>query len=290
MLSSELATLLSGRYIEIKMLPLSFKEYLEFNGYQAGQNLQNYFTEYMEYGGFPGLHEMNHDENIISAYLGGIYNTILMKDVVTHYTVRDAALLEKVVRFVTANIGNMVSAKKISDYLTSAGRKTSHETIDSYLGMLENAYLLYKAQRYDIKGKELLKTQGKYYIVDTGLRFWALGRKSIDLGYVLENIVYLELLRRGNQVFVGWQSSASGSADEAEVDFVAIKDGIKAYYQVTATMQIPEVRERELRALRTIKDNYEKSVISIDNTPFNDYEGIKHVNIVEFLMDGIQKE
>jgi predicted AAA+ superfamily ATPase len=274
MLSSELSTLLSGRYMEIKMLPLSFKEYREFN---PAMNVQDQFTAYLEYGGFPGLHEMGNDENLIRFYLSGIYNTILMKDVMTHYSLRDADLLEKVVRFTAANIGNLVSAKKISDYLTSSGRKTSHETIDNYLKMLESAYFLYRAPRYDLKGKELLKTQGKYYIADTGLRFWSLGRKGIDMGSILENLAYLELLRRGHQVFVG---SLHG---DLEVDFVAQKDGIKTYYQICQTLQPDYVLERELKPLQAINDNYEKIILSQDRNPFNDFDGIRHLNIIDWL-------
>jgi predicted AAA+ superfamily ATPase len=276
MLSSELATLLSGRYLEIKMLPLSFKEYRDFN---PAMDIQDQFTTYMEYGGFPGLHEMRNDENLIRSYLSGVYNTILVKDVMTHYSLRDTELLEKVVRFMAGNIGNLISAKKISDFLTSSGRKTSHETIDTYLRMLESAYFLYKAPRYDLKGKELLKTQGKYYIADTGLRFWSLGRKGIDMGSILENLVFLELLRRGCQVFVG--SLPKG----LEVDFIAQKDGIKTYYQVCQTLQLPEVLERELKPLRAIDDNYGKIILSLDRTPFNDLEGIRCQNIIDFLLE-----
>jgi predicted AAA+ superfamily ATPase len=233
----------------------------------------------MQYGGFPGLEEMKH-ENLIRAFLNGIYNTILMKDVVVRSSLRDTELLEKLIRFMTGNIGNLVSSKKISDYLTSAGRKTNHETIDSYLEMLEKAFFLYKVPRYDIKGKELLKTQGKYYIVDMGLRYWSLGKKAADLGSVLENLVFLELLRRGYQVFTGVLPH------QQEIDFVAIRDGIITYFQVTATMETAEVRNRELGALNAVPDNYEKIVLSMDKTPFTDYGGIKQRYIPDFLLEG----
>jgi predicted AAA+ superfamily ATPase len=278
MLSSELATLLSGRYIEIKVLPLSFREYLDFSG---GGNAEDCFTTYLEYGGFPGLLQLGGDEGLTRSFISGIYNTILVKDVIARNTLRDVDLLERVIRFMTANIGNSVSAKKISDYLSSAGRKTSHETIDNYLSMLEDAYFLYKARRYDIKGKEHLKSQHKYYLVDTGLRYWRLGKKNIDRGSVLENIVYLELLRRGCEVFTGRVPGPGGVP--LEVDFIALKNGIKTYYQVTWTMQTAEVRERELKPFGFIRDNYEKIILSLDKTPFTDYEGIKQINLIDFL-------
>jgi predicted AAA+ superfamily ATPase len=200
-----------------------------------------------------------------------------MKDVVIRSALRDTELLEKLIRFMTGNIGNLVSSKKISDYLTSSGRKTNHETIDSYLEMLEKAFFLYKAPRYDIKGKELLKTQGKYYIVDMGLRYWSLGKKAVDFGSVLENLVYLELLRRGYQVFVG-------VLPRQEIDFVAIRDGIITYCQVTANMETPNVRERELGALHAVPDSYEKIILSMDKIPFTDYDGIKQYYIPDFLL------
>ncbi|GHV47237.1 ATPase [Spirochaetia bacterium] len=285
MLSSTLATLLSGRYMEIKMLPLSFKEYLAFNGYKKGADCQEYFTAYMGFGGFPGLQEMRADENLIRSFLSGIYNTILMKDVAIRTSIRNLDLLEKVVRFTASNIGNIISAKKISDYLTSTGRKTSHETIDIYLETLERAFFLYKAARYDIKGKELLKTQGKYYIVDMGLRYWSLGKQNIDMGSILENIVFLELIRRGYQVFVGKLPGALKLPADTEIDFVAIKDGLKTYYQVTVSMQDPKVRERELRALNAIDDQYDKIILTLDRSPFTDYGGITQRNIIDFLLE-----
>jgi predicted AAA+ superfamily ATPase len=241
----------------------------------------------MQYGGFPGLGEIKSisstkgsplDDNLIRAFLNGIYNTILMKDVIIRTSLRDTDLLEKLVRFMTGNIGNLVSSKKISDYLTSSGRKTNHETIDSYLEMLEKAFFLYRAPRYDIKGKELLKTQGKYYIVDMGLRYWSLGKKAADFGSVLENLVYLELLRRGYQVFVGVLPR------HQEIDFVAIRDGIITYFQVTSSMEASGVRDRELGALNAAPDSYEKIILSMDKTPFTDYDGIKQYYIPDYLL------
>jgi hypothetical protein len=200
-----------------------------------------------------------------------------MNDVVKRGEVRDPALLENVVRFMAGNIGNPISSKKIADYLTSGGRKTASETIDNYLHLLENAFVLYRAARFNLKGKQQLKTHGKYYIVDTGIRGELVGKRGKDYGATLENIVYFELLRRGFDVKIG---SLAG----LEVDFVATKPDTTIYYQVTATMLAEETRERELRSLRAIKDNYEKIVLSMDRTPLTDYDGIKNINLLDFLL------
>jgi hypothetical protein len=277
-LSSELSTLLSGRYIEIQMLPLSFKEFLDFNDLRPDENLQDYFNLYVERGGLPGITELFNQESVIRSYINGIYNTIIMKDVIQRNEVRDPALLENVVRFLAGNVGSPVSSKKISDYLNSSGRKTSNETIDNYLHMLENAYVFYRAARYDLKGKQQLKTQGKYYIVDTGIRGELAGRRGQDYGFVLENIVYLELIRRGFDV-------KTGSISGQEVDFVASKPDKTLYVQVTATMVQMETQDRELRPLQTIPDNYEKLVLSMDRLPMNDFDGILRRNLIDFLLE-----
>jgi predicted AAA+ superfamily ATPase len=277
LLSSELSTLLSGRYVEIKMLPLSFKEYLDFNDYKNGYDINEYFSRYIEYGGLPAIAEISDHPETIKPFLSGIYNTVIMKDVVQRNAVRDVALLESVYRFIAGNIGSLVSTKKISDYLTSAGRKCSSDTIDNYIKMLENAFIIYKANRYDLKGKMHLKTQEKYYIVDTGLRNELLGLRNVDYGHVLENIVYFELLRRGYEVYVG-------KLGNLEVDFVAVKPESKIYYQVSASILSEETRERELRPFRSIADNYEKIILTMDKTFIKDYDGIKIENIIDFLI------
>jgi hypothetical protein len=278
LLSSELSTLLSGRYVEIKMLPLSFKEFLDFNEYPQTGDVQEYFNRYIELGGFPGLTELRDSKPSVGPFLNGIYNTIIMKDVVQRNAVRDPALLDSLVRFMAGNIGRTVSTKKISDYLTSAGRKTTSDTIDNYLQMLESSYILYRARRYNLKGKLHLKTQEKFYFVDTGIRNDLTGGlRDADYGYTLENIVYFELLRRGFAVSVG-------KLGTLEVDFVASRPDKTVYYQVTATMLAEETRERELRSLKGIPDNYEKVVLTMDRTPMTDYEGIKQVNILDFLL------
>ena len=278
LLSSELSTLLSGRYVEIKMQPLSFKEYLEFLDSDKEMSLQEKFNQYLEYGGLPTIVELLDNPDTIGPFLEGIYNTVLMKDVIERNGVRDAALLESILKFIAANIGSIVSTKKISDYLTSSGRKTTSDTIDNYLKMLENAFIIYKANRYDLKGKMFLKTLEKYYIVDIGIRNKLIGLRNTDYGHVLENIVYLELLRRGYEVTIGKIGSL-------EVDFVASKPNEKIYYQVSATIMDEKTRERELRPLESISDNYPKYILTMDKTVFNDYSGIRVKNIIDFLLE-----
>ena len=278
LLSSELSTLLSGRYVEIKMQPLSFKEYIEFLDSDKEMNLPEKFNQYLEYGGLPTIVELLDNPDTIGPFLEGIYNTVLMKDVIERNGVRDAALLESILKFIAANIGSIVSTKKISDYLTSSGRKTTSDTIDNYLKMLENAFIIYKANRYDLKGKMFLKTLEKYYIVDIGIRNKLIGLRNTDYGHVLENIVYLELLRRGYEVSIGKIGSL-------EVDFVASKPNEKIYYQVSATIMDEKTRERELRPLESISDNYPKYILTMDQTVFNDYSGIRVKNIIDFLLE-----
>ena len=278
LLSSELSTLLSGRYVEIKMQPLSFKEYIEFLDSDKEMNLPEKFNQYLEYGGLPTIVELLDNPDTIGPFLEGIYNTVLMKDVIERNGVRDAALLESILKFIAANIGSIVSTKKISDYLTSSGRKTTSDTIDNYLKMLENAFIIYKANRYDLKGKMFLKTLEKYYIVDIGIRNRLIGLRNTDYGHVLENIVYLELLRRGYEVSIGKIGSL-------EVDFVASKPNEKIYYQVSATIMDEKTRERELRPLESISDNYPKYILTMDKTVFNDYSGIRVKNIIDFLLE-----
>jgi len=278
LLSSELSTLLSGRYVEIKMQPLSFKEYIEFLDSDKEMNLPEKFNQYLEYGGLPTIVELLDNPDTIGPFLEGIYNTVLMKDVIERNGVRDAALLESILKFIAANIGSIVSTKKISDYLTSSGRKTTSDTIDNYLKMLENAFIIYKANRYDLKGKMFLKTLEKYYIVDIGIRNKLIGLRNTDYGHVLENIVYLELLRRGYEVTIGKIGSL-------EVDFVASKPNEKIYYQVSATIMDEKTRELELRPLESISDNYPKYILTMDQTVFNDYSGIRVKNIIDFLLE-----
>lgn len=278
LLSSELSTLLSGRYVEIKMQPLSFKEYLDFNNFVKTDNVDQLFESYLEFGGLPTVVELKDLPDTIAPFLTGIYNTVIMKDVIQRNNVRDAVLLESVLKFVAANIGSIISTKKISDYLTSSGRKTTSDTIDNYLKMLENAYIIYRANRYDLKGKLFLKTLEKYYIIDTGIRNQLTGLRNTDYGHMLENIVFFELLRRGFNVSIG-------KVGTLEVDFIATKSKEKIYYQVSATIIDEDIRERELRPLRAISDQYDKVVLTMDKNIYNDFEGIKSINIIDFLLN-----
>jgi predicted AAA+ superfamily ATPase len=277
LLSSDLSGLLGGRYLEIHMLPLAFSEYEEFIE-ASGMTLSaaDAYYEYLQHGGFPGIFDMNRNEKLILAFFEGIYHSILIKDVVSRNAIRDVDLLERVIRFVAGNIGQSISAKRISDYLTSMGRKTTHETVDNYLRALSESFIIYKARNYDIKGKQSLANLGKYFFVDIGMRNFLLGERSEALGGVLENQVFIELLFRGYQVYVGQMG-------EFEVDFVAIKDGLPSYYQVTTSMSSESVATRELRPLTLIKDQYPKFIVSTDKSPFTDYDGITQINIVDFL-------
>ena len=279
LLSSELATLLSGRYIEIKMYPLSFKEFLKFNKYDTN-NIEEKFYEYLKYGGLPAITQIKDKNNLVMAYLNDIYNTIIKKDIIERNSIKDISLLENIVKYVSANIGSSISANKISDYLNSNKivEKSNHLTIDNYLKMLENAFIVYKADRSDIRSKALLKTLGKYYIADTGLRNIILGFRNIDEGHLLENVVYLELLRRGFKVNIG-------KTLEYEVDFIAENPDEIRYYQVSQSIKEDSVRERELRSLESIQDNYEKIILTMDRSINKDYNGIKVKNIIDFLLE-----
>lgn len=277
LLSSELSTLLSGRYVEIKMLPLSFKEYMDFIK-EPSNDREKDFQSYLRYGGLPPIIELNNNFDMIQPFLSGIYNTVLMKDIVQRNTVRDPAMLDNLVRFLADNVGNSISTKKISDYLTSAGRKTTPATIDNYLQMLEKAFIFYRANRYDIKGKLYLKTQEKYYIVDTGIRNNLLGLRNMDYGHILENVIYLELLRRGFDVYIGKIGSM-------EVDFIAVKANKKIYYQVSASILDEKTKNSELRSLMSIPDQYDKILLTMDRPYVEDFEGIKWVNIIDFLLE-----
>ena len=282
LLSSELATLLSGRYIEIKMYPLSFKEYLKFNNYDI-TNIEEKFYEYLKYGGLPAITQIKDKNNLVMAYLNDIYNAIVKKDIIERNSIKDIALLENIVKYVSSNIGSSISANKISDYLNSNKivEKSNHLTVDNYLKMLENAFIVYKADRSDIRSKALLKTLGKYYIADTGLRNIILGFRNIDEGHLLENVVYLELLRRGYKVNIG-------KTLDYEVDFVAENPDEIKYYQVTQSLKESSVLERELRSLESIQDNYEKIILTMDRTINKDYNGIKVKNIIDFLLEEIK--
>lgn len=279
LLSSELSTLLSGRYIEIKIYPLSFKEYLVFNNYNK-ENIEEKFNEYLKYGGLPAITLIKDNNELVLSYLNDIYNTIVKKDIIDRNNIKDTALLENIIKYLANNIGSSVSSSKISDYLNSNKivAKSNHQTVDNYLNMLEKSFIMYKADRTDIKSKSLLKTLGKYYIADSGIRNIILGFRNIDEGYLLENVVYLELLRRGYRVNIG-------KSNDYEVDFVAENPNEIKYYQVTRSLVNEDVKTRELRSLENIEDNYEKIILTMDKSINNDYNGIKIINIIDFLLE-----
>ncbi len=280
LLSGELATLLSGRYIEIPVYPLSFSEYLEFannNEDEVGLNKDQHFSNFLRYGGLPGIHEIKWDDTALLRYLTDMFNSVLLKDVIKRNKIRDIDLLEKVVLYLMDNIGNTFSAKTISDFLKNQGRKLSTETVYTYIKALENAFLIHKVQRFDIKGKRLLETQEKYFVSDLGLRHATIGYRGNDISGMLENVVYLELLRRGWNVNIGKQGSC-------EVDFVASKLDERLYAQVCYVLT-EENTKREFEPLETIDDNYEKVVISTDSLISFNRNGIRQRNIIEFLLD-----
>ena len=274
MLSSEIATLLSGRYVEIAMLPLSFKEYVVAT--EATDNISKAYTDYITRSSFPYSLELDTPSEV-SDYLNGVYNTIVVKDIMSRKRLPDVMMLESVIRFTADNIGNILSTKRIADIMTADGRKIDQKMVERYLSALCETFFVYEAKRYNIKGKQLLKTLGKYYLVDLGLRRMLLGSRSFDAGRILENIVYLELLHRQKKVYIG-------KVDNQEVDFVAIDaDGI-TYYQVAATVRDEKTLKRELASLQQIKDQYPKIILTLDDDPTADYDGIKRVNALEWMM------
>ena len=275
LLSGELATLLSGRYIEIQMLPLSFKEYISF--YNKNTNTQQLFATYLENGSFPYILQIQNELNIKKDYLKAILDSILIKDVIARNKIANVDELYRVIRFMFDNIGNVCSIKKISDTMTSAGFKIVPKTVEKYITSLVESFVLYPVSRYDIKGKQYLQSGEKYYIADTGLRNTLLNKNS-DIGRLIENTVYLELIRRGYQVFVG-------KTNTTEVDFVANKDNETVYFQVAQTILAEDTLNRELKPLQNIKDNYPKYLLTLDYLPKTDYNGIKQLNIIDWLLD-----
>lgn len=277
LLSGELATLLSGRYIEIEMLPLSFKEYYSFYKNKLSKNV--IFNNYLKFGAFPYTTQLNNEQKIIETYLKGIYDAVLLKDVVAKNKISDVMILESIIKFLFHNIGNFVSTKKIADSLNSNGRKISVNTVEHYLSALINCYMLYRVNRFDIKGKQYLKTLEKYYIVDTGLREILLTSKETDIGHILENIVYLDLLRKGYKISIG------KVAEEKEVDFIAENSKGIIYLQVCADIKNVDTLKRELSSLEKIKDNFPKYIITIDDTLEKTYNGIQQINIIDWLLE-----
>lgn len=276
MLSGELATLLSGRYVEIRMLPLSFKEYI--SALEDDTDLQMKYQRYIQNGSFPYILQLSRHRDI-HAYLEGIYTSIILKDIVARHHISDAGMLDSVIRFMFDNIGNMCSATNIANTMTSNGRKISAPTVENYLSALVNSFVLYKVGRYDVKGKQYLATGSKYYLSDIGLRYYLLGSRRVDLGHILENVVYLDLLRRGYEIHIGKVGSS-------EVDFIAIGEEGEEYYQVAYTVNDADGKtlSRELAPLESIKDHNPKHLITMDFVPMTSHNGIKQINALEWLL------
>lgn len=284
MLSGDLATLLTGRYVEIKMLPLSFQEFLTITGLGVEQG----FSEYLKNGGMPYIAAMNRSDEKVNTYLEGIYNTVIVKDIEDRQArkesdpskrkITDIALLKTIAKYLASVIGNPVSIRSITDYLTSNGRKISPNTVGDYVEALTESFIFYPAERFDIVGKQILKANRKMYIVDLGIRNYILPRKNYDLGFSLENIVYFELLRRGYKVSIG-------KVGNTEVDFVAEKQGVYQYFQVTADMTAKETFDREIRPLESIRDNYEKIILTLDRLTLGNYNGIQVRYLTDWLLD-----
>lgn len=279
MLSSEIATMISGRYVQIEMLPLSFKEYVESTGSMNDRGIK--YAEYLQNSSFPYTLELKNQPEQIREYLEGIYNTIVVKDIVSRKKVTDTMMLKSVLRFVFDNIGNPLSSKKIADTMTSEGRKIDTRMVEKYLEAFSESYIIYQAKRYNIKGKQYLKTLEKYYVVDIGLRYMLLGNRQVDAGHILENIVYLELLRRGYEVYVG-------KIDTFEVDFVAQKSQEMIYYQVALSVHDEKTLQRELRPLQAIRDHYPKMILTMDEEPEEQYDGIRRINARDWLLGIIE--
>lgn len=284
LLSGDLATLLTGRYVEISLLPLSFREYCEITGGVSDQA----FSEYLQNGGMPYVATMERTQEKVETYLEGIYNTVIVKDIEDRQSrkesdpdkrkINDIALLKTIARFLASVIGSPVSVKSVTDYLVSGGRKISPNTVNDYMEALRESFIFYPVERFDIVGKQLLKANKKWYMVDLGLRSHILPRKKYDLGFSVENIVYFELLRRKYQVNIGKYAAA-------EVDFVAQRQGVLTYFQVTADMTAEETFEREMRPLRNIRDNYEKIILTLDRYTIGNYEGIQVIHVLDWLIN-----
>ncbi len=283
-LSGNLATYLTGRYVEILVLPFSFKEYKEV----VNKDNEGAFSDYMKYGGLPFLTLMEKDIDKAYTYLEGIYNTVIVKDIEDRINLQitdndkrkiyDISLLKLIAKYLASVVGSPVSVRGITNYIVSSGRKVSQNTVSDYVEALKEAFIFYEVSRFDIVGKQILSSNKKYYIVDLGLRNYILPRKNYDLGFSIENIVYFELLRRGYNINIGKQ-------DKEEVDFIAVKNGIITYIQVTADMTAKETFEREIRPLNMIKDNYKKIILTLDKLTLGDYSGIKVKNLMEWLLE-----
>lgn len=280
MLSGDLATLLSGRYIKIDMLPLSFFEFASAGQSESNMSVDELYLEYLETSSFPFALTLAKDNKQIKDYLRSVYDTVIVKDVISRKSIADIMMLESVLRFLMDNIGSQLSTKKISDSMTSDGRRINVRTVESYVSSFVESYIIYEAKRYDIKGRQYLKTLEKYYIVDIGLRNAMLGARQRDTGHILENVVYLELIRRGYDVYIG-------KIEDVEVDFVCEHEMGIIYIQVAASVRDEKTLARELKPLEKIDDHYPKYIMTLDRDPIADYEGIKRINALDYLLHKI---
>lgn len=284
LLSTEFSTLLAGRYVEIRMLPLSFKEFLTFYEFSPSVTTEEKFQRYLQFGGMPVLREYQFNEARINQALEGIYSTVVLRDILQRNKQADQNMLQRIILFLCSNIGSITSPNNIGNVLSHEGdiqavkgKNIAGKTVNKYITMLHNAFIFFSVGRYDVKGKQLLKTLGKNYIIDMGFRNMLLGYRDADRGHIIENIVFLELIRRDYRVYIG-------KFGETEIDFVAEKPNDKLYIQVTESMLSPETRERELRPLRMIPDNYEKIVLSMDRDYITSYDGIKPLYLIDWLL------
>ena len=277
LLSSELTTLLAGRVLTIKIYPFSFKEFIEEYPFKENEDKYDKFDKYLKFGGMPMLVNMNDNEELMINYLNDIKEVVLKKDVINRNKIKDVVFLDNLIKYMASCIGNLTTPNSISDFMQKNGSTVTNETVDSYLKMIENAYFIYRVPRYELKGKQLLKTQGKYYFIDNGLKNIVNGLSSYDSGSSFENLIYIELLRRGYEVYVG-------KYNDIEIDFIAIKPNEKIYYQVTRSLLDEKVEEREKNSLLAIKDNYKKIILTMDKVRNKQLEGIDVINIVDFLL------
>lgn len=278
LLSSELTTLLAGRVYTINMYPFSFSEYLQINNNTNSQDKYQLFNDYLKYGGMPMLINMKDNERLKTNYLADIKDVVLKKDIIARNKIKDVIFLDNLLRYMSTVIGTLINPSFISDFMKKNGSNIDNETVDKYLKMIENAYFIYRVPRYELKGKQLLKTQGKYYFVDNGLKNVLAGFSSYDTGSSYENIVYMELLRRGYEVYVG-------KYNDLEIDFVAVSPNEKIYYQVTRSLLSEDVENREKKSLLAINDNYKKVILTMDMAYNKIIEGIEVKNIVDFLLE-----
>lgn len=278
LLSSELTTLLAGRVLTIKIYPFSFKEFLKEYPFKNNEDKYEKFDKYLKYGGMPMIVNMNDNENLIINYLNDLKEVVLKKDVISRNNIKDIVFLDNLIKYMASVIGNLTTPYSIAEFMKKNGSTITNETVDSYLKMLENAYFIYRVPRYELKGKQLLKTQGKYYFIDNGLKNIIAGFSSYDTGSSYENLIYIELLRRGYEVYVG-------QYNDIEIDFIAIKPSEKIYYQVSRSILDEKVEEREKKSLLAINDNYKKVILTMDNVKNKQIEGIDVINIIDFLMN-----